>query len=273
MQSPRFFSDLLRVESLVVHLIKRILAWVLLGGTSFIILLYLTIPLSNTKRTRFDTIVVLGYPANPDGSPSPEQRERVLEGVRQYRTGIAPRVIMTGGAVQNRYVEAHVMAELAKAQGLPSDAVIEEGRAQNTAQNAYYSVRIMMSQGWQSAKVVSSPSHLPRASLIFHCFQIESSMKAAAWPPEYNWGHRMMLYGGEALKSAQLRLFGFGPAPFTNYHVPLALMLEGGSWALAVASPLMKESFDRGFVFSRNKRDVKGGRLVSPPVDFWQSAS
>jgi uncharacterized SAM-binding protein YcdF (DUF218 family) len=98
--------------------------------------LYLVIPQKNTPLTRFDTIIVLGYPANPDGTPSPEQRERTLEGVREYRAGVAPRIIMTGGPAHNQYVEAHVMAKLAAEHRVPRDAIIEESRAHNTIQNA-----------------------------------------------------------------------------------------------------------------------------------------
>ncbi len=38
--------------------------------------IYETIPRGNTPQSRFDAIIVLGYPANADGSPSPIQRER-----------------------------------------------------------------------------------------------------------------------------------------------------------------------------------------------------
>ena len=176
--------------------------------------LYLTVPQSNAQLTHFDTIIVLGSPANPDGTPSAEQRERVLEGVREYRAGVAPHIIMTGGAAHNRWVEAHVMAELAERNGVPPVAVIEEGRAQNTIQNAYYSIKLMRGCGWRSAEVVSSPSHLPRASLIFSHFPIEWRMHAAHWPVEYEVARTLFLYTAEAGYTAKLRLFGFHPTPF-----------------------------------------------------------
>jgi hypothetical protein len=44
--------------------------------------LYRDIPNSNTDLTHFDTLIVLGNPANADGTASPEQRERTMEGVR-----------------------------------------------------------------------------------------------------------------------------------------------------------------------------------------------
>jgi uncharacterized SAM-binding protein YcdF (DUF218 family) len=173
-----------------------------------------TLPLSNTSATHFDTIVVLGYPAFPDGAPRPEMRERVVEGVREYRAGVAPRIIMTGGAAHNHFVEAHVMSALAEAQGVPADAVIEEGKAHDTIQNAYYSVQIMEAHGWRSAEVVSSPSHLRRASLIFAHFPIAWRMRAAPWPPEYGFFHRTANEWYEAVDTARLRLTSFPESRF-----------------------------------------------------------
>jgi uncharacterized SAM-binding protein YcdF (DUF218 family) len=177
-----------------------------------------TLPLSNTSATHFDTIIVLGYPAKPDGTPRPEMRERVLEGVREYRAGVAPRIIVTGGAAHNEYVEAHVMAQLAEAQGVPVDAVIEEGQAHDTIQNAYYSVAIMEAHGWHSAEVVSSPSHLRRASLIFAHFPIAWRMHAAPWPPEYGFFNRAFHEWYEAVDTARLRLTSFPESRFLPAH-------------------------------------------------------
>ena len=125
-------------------------------------------PVSNTKLTRFDAIIVLGSPADSDGNPSPPQLARVTEAVREYERGVAPRLIVTGSAVANRFIEAEVMARTAHAQGIPEAAIFVEPRANDTIQNACYSVEIMKQHGWRSAEVVSSPSHLPRAGLIFN---------------------------------------------------------------------------------------------------------
>ena len=52
---------------------------------------FITVPFRNTLATHFDSLIVLGYRSNPDGTPSPEQRERVLEAaVREYKNGVAP---------------------------------------------------------------------------------------------------------------------------------------------------------------------------------------
>jgi uncharacterized SAM-binding protein YcdF (DUF218 family) len=197
--------------------LRRLLVFALLCVAIYVGVVWVidrTLPLSNTPATRFDTIIVLGYPAKSDGTPRPEMRERVLEGVREYRAGVAPRMILTGGAAHNHYVEAHVMAQLAEAQGVPASAVIEERQAHDTIQNAYYSVEIMRAHGWRSAEVVSSPSHLRRASLIFAHFPISWRMQAAPWPTEYGFFHRSANEWYEAVDTARLRLTSFPESRF-----------------------------------------------------------
>lgn len=182
---------------------------------------YVTIPTHNTAATHFDTLIVLGYPAKLDGTPSPEQRERVLEGVRQYKAGVASHIIMTGAAAHNRFVEAHVMDEFAQSQGVPAAAIIEEPQAKNTIQNLYYSSRIMHQQGWTSAEIVSSPSHLPRAALIVNTLNYEQPSlyinwrtHAAHWPAEYSIFREAVLYIGEARNCLILRFNGFPNSRF-----------------------------------------------------------
>ena len=138
-------------------------------------------PTSNTALTRFDAIIVLGYPADSDGNPTPRQFARVTEAVREYERGVAPRLIMTGGAGHNRFVEARVMARTAQAQGIPESAIFVEPEARDTMQNACYAARIIKAHGWRSAEVVSSASHLPRAGIIFSSLPLEWRTHAA--PP------------------------------------------------------------------------------------------
>ncbi len=175
---------------------------------------YVTIPTSNTNLTHFDTIIVLGTPARNDGTPSPEQRARTLEGIREYKAGVAPTLIFTGGPAHNRFVEAHVMAELALAQGVPANVIFEEGQAKDTIQNIYYSHRIMESHHWASAEVVSSPSHLPRTALILAHYSFPWSTHAAPWPTELSLLNRLIHYAAEAEYCFRLKLFGFRKSPF-----------------------------------------------------------
>ena len=178
------------------------------------VFVFWNIPTHNTTLTHFDTIVVLGTPANPDGTPSPEQRERTLEGVRQFKAGVAPHLILTGGPAHNQFVEAHVMATLAIAQGVPPAAVIEEPQAQNTIQNIFYSQRIMAAHQWATAEVVSSPNHLPRTALILEHYPLAWRTDPSPWPSGYTFWQRATRYCVEAQYCLRLRLFGFPMTPF-----------------------------------------------------------
>jgi uncharacterized SAM-binding protein YcdF (DUF218 family) len=136
-------------------------------------------PTSNTSLTRYDAIIVLGTAVDRDGNPTPELLTRVTEGVREYERGVAPRLILTGGAAHNRFTEAQVMAKTAHAQGIPELAIFMEPEARDTIENACYSERIMKAHGWRSAEVVSSASHLPRAGIIFNRLPLEWRAHAA----------------------------------------------------------------------------------------------
>jgi uncharacterized SAM-binding protein YcdF (DUF218 family) len=191
-----------------------VLATLVAAAILVVAILYRSIPTRNTSLTHFDTIIVLGTPANSDGTPSPEQRERTLEGIREYKAGIAPNLIFTGGPAHNRFVEAHVMAILAAEQGIPSSAIFEEVHAKDTIQNIFYSSRIMQAHHWTSAEVVSSPSHLPRAALILQHYSFAWSTHPAPWPASYGAFNRAAHYCVEAQYCFKLRTVGF---PHTQF--------------------------------------------------------
>lgn len=136
-------------------------------------------PKDNTAQDSFDLLIVLGDPADADGNPSPSQLARVTEAVHEYERGAAPRILFTGGAVANRFVEAQVMARTAEAQGIPATAVLEDPEARNTMENTCNALKIMRSHGWESAEVISSPSHLPRAGLILSHLSMKWRVEAA----------------------------------------------------------------------------------------------
>ena len=172
--------------------------WLILSGFMLIAVLFacgavarMLAPASNTTQPRFDAIIVLGNPADSDGNPTPEQLARVTEGVREYERGVAPRLILTGGAAHNQFVEARVMARTAEAQGIPAAAIFIEPEARDTIQNACFSERIMKAHGWRSAEVVSRASHLPRAAMIFGELPLEWRTHVAPplepESPAYQW--------------------------------------------------------------------------------------
>jgi uncharacterized SAM-binding protein YcdF (DUF218 family) len=147
-------------------------------------------PAGNTARSRFDAIIVLGAPADSEGNPTPAQLARVTEAVHEYERGLAPRLILTGGATGHGFVETQVMARSAEALGVPASSIFQEPEALDTIHNACYSTRIMKAHGWKSAEVVSAATHLPRAGLIFSRTALEWHTHAApSVEPESAFSH------------------------------------------------------------------------------------
>ncbi|SNT02481.1 Uncharacterized SAM-binding protein YcdF, DUF218 family [Granulicella rosea] len=195
---------------------KRLLlfAFVLLAGASYVS--YTTVPTRNTDATHFDTIIVLGVPANKDGSASPGEMARVDEAVREFHAGRAGHIILSGGAAWTPVPEGPVMAKAAVAAGVPVEDVLIEDRSMNTVQNVYYSHEIMQQHGWTSAEVISEASHLPRAALILERYGFQWRTHPCGWPSNKSVLGRAGWYTYEALRVAGIRWFGFRP----NSYLP-----------------------------------------------------
>ena len=204
--------------------IFRILGILLATAIACFSIIYFSIPIQDTQQTQFDVILVLGNPAKDDGSIGPEAKSRLLEGIRQYQAGVAPRLLLTGGAVTNRFVEAQVMMQFARSQGVPASALLMEDRSRNTIQSAFYAYQLMQAHDWTSALVVSSPTHIRRASLIFSHYPLAWRMDAAPWPPDYRFWTVLWLWTSEIGYTSYGRIFGFPNAgqylPHTHFSVP-----------------------------------------------------
>jgi uncharacterized SAM-binding protein YcdF (DUF218 family) len=141
-------------------------------------------PTSNSDLSHFDVLIVLGSPADRDGNPTSDQLARVTEAVHEYERGVAPRLILSGGAAHNRFVEAEVMARTAESMGVSRSALLIEPQSMNTIQNLRFSLRLMQEHGWHSAEVVSTTPHLPRAGLILSRLPLEWRTHAAPMQPD-----------------------------------------------------------------------------------------
>ncbi|AKX93428.1 hypothetical protein MTHERMOG20_21430 [Moorella thermoacetica] len=71
---------------------------------------------------------------------SGEQGERVATGVKLYREGLAPRLLMTGGPVKWNVAAADIMADQAKFLGVPEKDIVLEKWAISTYENSLYSL-------------------------------------------------------------------------------------------------------------------------------------
>ncbi|MBW4621859.1 MAG: YdcF family protein [Cyanosarcina radialis HA8281-LM2] len=126
---------------------------------------------------------MLGNPANSDGSPGEIMRQRVLKAVELFQGGRAKYILFTGGAVYNSYVEADVMAELARSLGVSKSAVVTDRKARNTYHNLFNAVEIAHKNRWSSALVVTSPYHVKRTAFILSHFDLDYQVVSshASW--------------------------------------------------------------------------------------------
>lgn len=126
--------------------------------------------MNNTK----DAIIVLAGGIEPDGSLPKIPQLRVQEGVRLYRSGVAPRIIMSGkwgfwSEIEYPRTEAQAMKEYAVSLGVPEQDIILEELSKDTVGNAYFTrLNILEPNNWRNIVVVTADYHMPRTQYIFN---------------------------------------------------------------------------------------------------------
>lgn len=116
------------------------------------------------QATAADVVIVLGAAAY-DAVPSPVFKARIEHGLDLFRSGLAGKLIFTGGYGGGgaRFAESQVARRYAMRAGVPEDAILIEATSQTTYQNLFEARRLMQEHGLQRAIVVSDPLHMARA--------------------------------------------------------------------------------------------------------------
>ncbi len=113
-----------------------------------------------------DAIVVLGA-AQYAGKPSPVLKARLDHALELWRTGMAHRLILTGGkGTGDTTSEAAVGRVYAQKHGVPDSAILLETTGRTTRESMQTVARIMESKGLRSAILVSDPFHMLRLWII-----------------------------------------------------------------------------------------------------------
>lgn len=99
-------------------------------------------------------------------APSARLRRRVERGVRLWREGTAPMLLLSGGG-RGPEPEAETMRRLALAGGVPQAALLIEPGSRDTLGNARETARLLRALGLRSVVLVSDHTHLRRAALLF----------------------------------------------------------------------------------------------------------
>ena len=184
----------------------------------------------NTSLTRFDVIIVLGFPADSDGTPSAVIRDRVSTAVHLRQAGLADYLLMSGGAAHNAFRESDVMADLARAQGVPADRIVRDGLSVNSYQNLLYSVELMRQHGWSSALIVTSPAHVPRAARMAAEYPIAYRRVASEASRNGLGSWRVAIRQYERLQQTRVVLLGLpANAGLTADQIRLAAQLRRGN--------------------------------------------
>jgi hypothetical protein len=116
---------------------------------------FFLLPFAVAAEPVWDVALVPGCPTNDDGTISECQWRRVAWVAHLWRQGRFSRVITSGAAVHNAYVEADAMAHALVAAGLPADAVLRERNALHTDQNIAFSLNIALAHGLRNVVVAT----------------------------------------------------------------------------------------------------------------------
>lgn len=139
-------------------------------------------PVKKWIRESYDCVIVCGCPAAEDGSPSRVMKTRVEKAVSLWRDGKAEKLIFSGAAVKNSYVEAEVMKGYAQALGVPDDAIITEPEAVSTYHNMKLVKPLMEKHGLKNCIVVTNSWHLRKAAHYADKFGFDHVMCPAGEP-------------------------------------------------------------------------------------------
>jgi uncharacterized SAM-binding protein YcdF (DUF218 family) len=134
---------------------------------------YPVVPMQNLPAA--DVIVVLGGSINAPTSanPNPDMKEsidRVIHAARLFRAGLAPRIIASGGQLfphPDRAPEAEYAAQMLGQLGVGEASILQEGSARNTYENGVLTARLMADNSLETALLVTSAWHMPRAAAVF----------------------------------------------------------------------------------------------------------
>ena len=137
-----------------------------------------------TPLPQADAIVVLGGAVRAQEIPRPwvevaEAGDRPLYGSRLFLQNKAPLIIFSGGRIPwyggyGATPESTDMAEIAKAMGVPTSAILEDQTSLNTRQNAENVKKIAEEQEIESMLLVTSAAHMPRSLRIFRKLEYDS---------------------------------------------------------------------------------------------------
>ena len=107
-----------------------------------------------------DCILVLGCGLRSDGYPSQMLRDRLDVAIDAYKSGIAPKLLMSGDHASEDYDEVNAMKDYAIARGVPSEDIFMDHAGFSTYESMYRAKAVFQCE---KVVVVTQTYHLYRA--------------------------------------------------------------------------------------------------------------
>lgn len=120
-------------------------------------------PEETAKLENIDCILVLGCGVRPDGSPSDMLADRLQRGVELYKSGAAPKLLMSGDHGTKGYNEVAAMKAYAETAEVPSKDVFLDHAGFSTYESVYRAKEIFQAK---RVIIVTQGYHLYRALYI-----------------------------------------------------------------------------------------------------------
>lgn len=122
------------------------------------------------KIEGFDCIIVLGCQVKADGSPSHMLRDRLTRAVELYKSGVAPKILMSGDHGRTNYNEVKTMKQFAIDNGVKSEDIFMDHAGFSTYETVYRARDIFKCK---KAVIVTQEYHLYRALYIGNALGVE----------------------------------------------------------------------------------------------------
>lgn len=172
---------------------------------------------------RADVIVIFGgnTQANRANWFEPYNRATAVDRIdlaeALYLAGRAPRILISGSALEGKVSEAQMIARLLRQRGIPDSVLLLENNSRNTYENARFTDIIMRGQKLKSALLVTSALHMPRAAASLQKRGIQVTAAAgkpqivlpSKNPPELWRPHFRSLEASRTIIKEYLGLFGY----------------------------------------------------------------
>ncbi|NYT38472.1 YdcF family protein [Allopusillimonas soli] len=99
-----------------------------------------------------------------------------------YHQGLAPKVVLSGAALDGNVSEAEMMARFLRRHDVPENAILLETQSYTTHENGVYTARLLRNEHIGHILLVTSPLHMPRAMAVFRKLGVDAT--AAPSPPQ-----------------------------------------------------------------------------------------